>query len=207
MKTNISVLPITTKRCTKCGETKEMSAFYKCKANPDGFKYNCIDCCNITRRIHRENNHTKFREYEKARFEKDKDKIYAQRKTNYWNNIEEKRAKRRQYISRGDYDKQFHAKLLHYNIKKRCKKDGVVFDIKPTDIVIPEYCPALGFKLVRGRGFDAASVDRIIPELGYIKSNIVVVSRLANMMKNAGTVEQMMSVALFYKNLMESRNE
>lgn len=57
-----------------------------------------------------------------------------------------------------------------------------------SDIIIPETCPMLGIKLEfgfdkQGGNFNSPSLDRIIPELGYTKGNVMVISKRANMIK------------------------
>lgn len=82
---------------------------------------------------------------------------------------------------------------LFHNAKARAKKHGVPFSITMADIVIPEFCPVLGIKIeasIRGRrGFHPASpsIDRIVPEFGYVPSNIMVISNLANRLKTNET--------------------
>jgi hypothetical protein len=78
----------------------------------------------------------------------------------------------------------------------RAKQKGVPFDITIDDIVIPKYCPILGIKLKsselgrKGNCPTSPSLDRIIPELGYVKGNVRVISQRANTLKsNATSVE------------------
>lgn len=76
--------------------------------------------------------------------------------------------------------------------RSRAKRDGVPFDISREDIIFPEYCPILGIKLEHGKGVqsDASpTLDRFIPEAGYVKGNINIISAKANRMKSAGTIE------------------
>jgi hypothetical protein len=89
------------------------------------------------------------------------------------------------------------------NAKTRAKRAGVPFAISPEDIVIPSHCPILGLALARrlGRkgGCDQSpSLDRIVPELGYVPGNIVVISRRANRIKNDATIEELAAIADFY---------
>lgn len=84
--------------------------------------------------------------------------------------------------------------------KERAKKSNVPFSITEKDIVIPEYCPIMGIKLEHHRGRSGAyknspSLDRIIPEKGYVPGNVRVVSQLANQCKGNATPEEMMKFA------------
>ena len=83
-------------------------------------------------------------------------------------------------------------------IKTRAKKKGLPFDITPEDIYTPEVCPYLGIPLFAAKGAatdNSPSLDRIKPELGYVKGNIEVISHLANRMKNKASIEQMVKFA------------
>ncbi len=77
---------------------------------------------------------------------------------------------------------------------ERARKKGLDLDIKPSDILIPEFCPVLGIKINinnKTACYDSPSIDRINPNLGYIKGNIRIISNRANMLKNNATVEEM----------------
>lgn len=86
------------------------------------------------------------------------------------------------------------AKVLYNNAKSRAKAQNIPFSIEVIDILIPVYCPVLGLELKINTGNakdNSASLDRIIPELGYIKSNIQVISHKANTMKSNATLEEL----------------
>ena len=90
--------------------------------------------------------------------------------------------------------------LMLKGAKQRAKAQGVPFDLTEADIVIPEVCPVLGIPLARSRGklSDASpSLDRILPELGYVRGNVAVISYLANALKRAATPWQLMQVAQY----------
>lgn len=92
--------------------------------------------------------------------------------------------------------------------KKRAKKQNVPFDIEPSDIIIPEICPAIGIPLIRQRGKgkpsdNSPTLDKIIPEKGYVRDNIIVVSYKANSMKRNATLEEVFMLADFYKQIYE----
>jgi predicted transcriptional regulator len=96
------------------------------------------------------------------------------------------------------------AKLLYKNIKSRCKRTGREFSIDLEDISIPEKCPVFGFDLKREdkkTWMCAPSVDRIDSSKGYIKGNVTVVSRRANILKRDATVEELELLLNYYKTL------
>jgi hypothetical protein len=89
------------------------------------------------------------------------------------------------------------------NLKLRSIKLGVPFDIHHSDLEWPSHCPILEIPLSRGsragnKNF-SPSIDKIIPELGYVKGNVRVISGLANRMKQNATREEL---EMFCKNIL-----
>ena len=96
------------------------------------------------------------------------------------------------------------ARLLYKNIKSRCKRMGREFSIELEDITIPEKCPVFGFDLKREdkqTWMCAPSVDRVDNSKGYIKGNVTVVSRRANIIKRDATLEELEQLFNYYKTL------
>lgn len=90
---------------------------------------------------------------------------------------------------------------LYSGAKKRAALYGLEFNIEPSDIIIPEYCPILHMKLEIGKigGSDnSPSLDRIDSTKGYIKRNIQVISKLANSMKNSANKQQLKTFSEYY---------
>ena len=84
--------------------------------------------------------------------------------------------------------------------KKRAKEDGTFFNLSVFDIPdIPEYCPIFGIKLQAnnkaGPLDTSPSVDRIVPELGYTKNNIRIISNRANRLRNDATEKELKLLA------------
>lgn len=85
------------------------------------------------------------------------------------------------------------------------KNKEVPHTIKVSDIPMPETCIYLGIKLdyrhaserngKRYRVYNAPSIDRIQPRLGYIPGNIQVISDLANRMKQDATIQELVAFA------------
>lgn len=90
--------------------------------------------------------------------------------------------------------------------KERATKFDLPFNIVLDDIVIPEYCPILGIKLQRGKGKQhgpSPSLDRVFPELGYVKGNIAVISHRANSLKQNATIENLESLLAYMKSFKQ----
>lgn len=88
--------------------------------------------------------------------------------------------------------------------KHRARRLGIPFNLELSDIVIPETCPALGIPIVSGvKSYcdGSPSMDKIHPELGYVKGNIVIVSWKANRMKSNGTLDDLKRLTQFYSSL------
>lgn len=98
---------------------------------------------------------------------------------------------------------------LFYSAKIRAKKNGIKFDLLIEDIDIPNYCPILNIKLDkrinlsedRKPRLNAPSLDRIDSKKGYIKTNIIVMSYKANVLKKDGTSEEHFKIAEFMEKM------
>jgi hypothetical protein len=71
--------------------------------------------------------------------------------------------------------------------KSRAKARGLPFEITEADIVIPDVCPIDGLPLERsnpkGPNPRSPSLDCVVPELGYVRGNIAVISFHWNRLK------------------------
>lgn len=115
------------------------------------------------------------------------------------NNINEIKKQRKKYNS--TYKARVLRRLAHLKIK--CKKLGIPYNICIGDIVIPNYCPALGVVLNNDpKSPNCATIDRLIPKLGYIKDNIVIVSKRANQIKSDANLEEIKDVLYFYSQIL-----
>ena len=82
--------------------------------------------------------------------------------------------------------------------KHRAKLKGIPFDLAPEDFEIPEFCPLLGIRLKREKGKlcpASPSLDRIRPELGYVRDNVWVISHRANFLKGDATHDELRLLA------------
>jgi hypothetical protein len=121
-------------------------------------------------------------------------KEYYQKNKNKWTSQERKNKNK-------EWRKKNVASTLLHSARKRSKLKHIPFDITKDDIVVPTHCPILGIQLVPNQKGTKAyskhspSLDRIIPELGYVKGNVWVISHLANVMKNCASIEELIKFA------------
>lgn len=81
--------------------------------------------------------------------------------------------------------------------RHRAKEQGLPFNIDEGDVRVPERCPYLGIDIVpyHHDKSAAASIDRIVPSLGYVKGNVIVVSGRANRIKSDATPDELERIA------------
>ena len=171
------------KVCAQCKETLPEESFYKTKAQPSGYDSYCKLCKKQIAKDIRER--TKELVNAKRRKRLREDAAYRKhvgdiKKRSYWRNIPCR---------------------MFYSVKSRCKSRNIVFALEKSDIVIPDKCPLLGIKFDKNRY--SPTLDRIKPELGYIKGNVQVISKKANTMKNDASFAELMS---FSKNIKKYLN-
>ena len=125
--------------------------------------------------------------------------VYA----NWMNSNKEYRTKMRR-----EYNKNNPEKRILAHAKQTAKRLGIPFDLEESDIIIPEICPIFGTTLIvhaaSRRKENSASIDRIIPSLGYVKGNIVIISWRANRIKCDASLDEMKMLVKFYERLTKN---
>jgi hypothetical protein len=144
-----------------------------------------------TQKLYRINNKEKIKIINKKWRQNNYDYIKKYDKIYHDSVAEYTRMKRIENESKIEYQER----ILYNSCKVRAKKKGLQFDIKRSDIKIPDVCPILGTKFEKNNkhsmGDNSVSVDRIVPEKGYTKGNVQIICGLANRMKNSATPEQL----------------
>lgn len=171
-------------------------------------------------------NKDKINTRNKNNYKKNKSKINSRNKKNYIKNREHYKLKRKEWYS-ANRENDLARKKEYYKsnkleisikgkkyrdslpqeqkilktIRQSAKKRGLEFNLDVSDIVIPEYCPVLGIKLVPNIGkpsFNSPSVDRIDNNKGYIKGNIHIISYKANAIKYNASIEELKKVVNYF---------
>ncbi len=166
------------KKCNRCKVEKNEDQF------TDG-KSRCINCVNWWNDYYKEN----------------RTNILSKAKRNCSKNRPHKNAVKRAGIRKNPIS------YILWQIKARAKRDGIAFNLSHEDIIIPKFCPVLGIELKISDGkssFCSPSVDRIIPNLGYTKGNISIISHRANTIKSDATSIEIEKVLKYVKS-METR--
>lgn len=181
------------KKCTICLVEKQLEDFSKCAKSPDGRGSYCKICHAEYTRKWTADNKDRVKANRKAYDIENADKVKLQRK--------EYRAGHKDYFDqkRKEHVAENPEKYVLYEARKRALKFGLLCTITEDDIVIPEFCPIFGLKLVRGKtdkNRDASpSLDRIFPDKGYVPGNVAIISYRANRIKNNGTADELRLIA------------
>jgi hypothetical protein len=99
---------------------------------------------------------------------------------------------------------------LSYQLRQRknsANKLGIPFDITLEQIEQPEHCPVLGIKLNYAWGGkdghlrdpSKATLDKLVPELGYVPGNVFVISWRANKLKSDMTIQELEKILKYMK--------
>jgi len=95
-----------------------------------------------------------------------------------------------------------HEYYLWKGCQNRAKKNNIPFNLEYSDVIIPKKCPILEIPIFKGNERHVAnspSLDRLVPELGYVKGNVRVISYKANTMKSDASIEE---IKIFAKNII-----
>ena len=164
---------VKTKVCLSCNAEKPAQDFHLNASTKDGLQKHCKEC-------------------RKSRYDKDSVVVRGKKLKRYYkdhkgtlSSIKEYRHKKPELI-------------MLANAKARAKRLNLPLEITVDDVVIPDFCPILGIPLVVADGIpteNSPSLDRFIPEKGYVRGNISVISYKANRLKSNGSVEDLRKIA------------
>jgi hypothetical protein len=87
---------------------------------------------------------------------------------------------------------------LWLSAKRRAKDENVEFTLKLSDVIVPERCPALGIPLIQHSKTlwgNSPTIDRVRANVGYVPSNVCVISHRANSIKQNASARELRLVA------------
>jgi len=126
---------------------------------------------------------------------------------NYENSTEFRNSQRgKEYF--GSYEKSKEIVILS-NAKQRAKKLKVPFDLTLDDIIIPSHCPVFGIEIKNNEIYKSnhsPSIDRLVPEKGYVKNNICIISDKANRLKSNMTIEDVKKLLHYMEKHINANN-
>src|ERR1035437_7976808 len=172
------------KKCKACKSVRQILDFIR-----NDIEFVGCNICAAKRKIAQVKYYEKTKEYKHEYYLKNKDHISEQRKTDKWKKENTVRRKKHRNENIDIY--------MLWNAKDRAKKRSLPFNLTLDDIKIPEFCPALGIKISIGDGEttpNSPTLDRIIPELGYIVGNVCVISHRANRIKNDSSLKDLENI-------------
>lgn len=150
----------------------------------------------------REQNKERARKWALSYKERNRDAVNAAAKDWYNSKPENERKE----YSRAKYYKSITRSLLS-NAKSRASKHNIPFNITVDDIIVPDVCPVLGIPLVWGAGRgrmndNSPSLDKIIPDRGYVRGNICVISWRANRLKNDASLRELQAICDYISRIL-----
>lgn len=206
------------RQCKTCKNKLDDSKFIKCDKFWDGKSiiktfYKLCDGCRLKGRI--ANNKRKLAKSAQAKTYYVQYKEEVSKKNKEWRKAnKEKLKKYEQSSERKEFHKQWlinkkqedPSRFIYYSAKQRSKASNIIFNITKQDVldVYPRdnKCPMLGLVLkvnIEKTKENSPSLDRIIPEKGYVKGNIIVISHKANRIKNNASLDDLEKIVEYLK--------
>lgn len=100
----------------------------------------------------------------------------------------------RKPVSSENWKNQSAEYKIWHRAKSRAKEKDIPFNLEISDIIIPRYCPVFAIELIEGDEECTPSIDRLIPDLGYVKGNVRIISNRANRLKADATITELMLI-------------
>lgn len=94
-------------------------------------------------------------------------------------------------------DKVLAAKSMKRRLQNKAWSNGIEFNLKLKDIIIPEFCPVLGIPLIFKFHEHSPTFYRIDKSKGYVRGNFVIISRRASVIMNNILTDDAMTCALY----------
>lgn len=188
------------KKCNKCANILDLTLFSKKTSNKDGYSNICKNCEQLRKRQY---------------YLENKENILREQKERYAAGLIKIRVlSEEQRLTNNRNRKLKHSADPRYGLiteaRKRAKQKGIDFSITLDDIIVTELCPILLIPMVVGKGKftkNSPTLDRVDNSLGYVKNNVMVVSHLANSMKNSASPLELIRFAEFINEFFKEKGD
>jgi hypothetical protein len=96
--------------------------------------------------------------------------------------------------------------------KQKAIKAGIPFTIEFNQLEKPEFCPIFNTKLNYGwsglkcRDPNKATIDKLIPELGYVSGNVFIISWRANKLKSDMSINELEKIMKYIKERLNGQS-
>jgi len=188
----------TTKVCSKCNQHKTLEHFYKQASCKYGVRPDCKECNSKKGREYHHSHKDSVRITSAKYRSENRDRLNARSRDYSFENRDAIRARQA-----ADRINNVEKHLLNSALK-RARSKNLPFNLDQSDIIVPEICPVLDIPIKKGTGKvsgNSPTLDRIKPELGYVKGNVVVISHKANSIKSNATSDEILKVGNWLANL------
>lgn len=146
----------------------------------------------------------KRRAYQKLIREQNPEKFKAAAKASYQRNRSSRIESRRKKHETSPWNTMFQT------AKRTAKQNNLPFNItcEYLETIFPKdnKCPVFGFEFAISKQKESRdnspSLDKIVPDQGYVVGNVTIVSLKANRMKNNGSIEDLKKVLEFYEKII-----
>ncbi len=192
------------KWCSKCQKYLPALEFAANKKNADGLSKWCRECVSVSHKAWYDRNRARIleRARKRERTSADRERSRLNAITYNLQHPDNKRTGRDRRLMANP--KLEWAKQAIRNARVRAAEKQLPFDIDVEDVMLitGDTCPVLGIALafpnvgrrLMGGGQDSPSIDRIRNDQGYVRGNIAVISRRANMIKSDANIDEIKAV-------------
>lgn len=158
------------RRCRTCNKNLSIAEFNL--SGKGNHKYECKKC-------------------QKVYYDANREKILAQRRKRF----ENEEYRKADQEKRKKYRLDNYPKLMLIYSERNARLASVPFNLTAEDVIVPDVCPVFGTKFSyeskRNDRDLSPSIDRIIPEKGYVKGNVWIISFRANRIKSDATLDEL----------------
>ena len=136
-----------------------------------------------------------------ANYKQDPTRSRERAKAHYWAN-REKVSQRSKELRKENI-----GKYLVAEARRRAKSKGLAFNLEVNDVQVPEVCPVLGIPMFvseKNSSPNSPTLDRIIPERGYVRGNVRVISHRANTIKSDASIDEIEAVYLYMRDAIKN---